>query len=439
MDRFKKIIEEKNKKELIVVGLVVIGTIFLIFQFFGKDDGQVQDVLNRQESSSFTPVSEYGDLKMYFTKQINKKISDSDIKVKEIESQLDVISTQKDKKIKELQGDNSDLARELGLLRDEVESYKKSHVDNRQVGSNSSSGMIYDPNIIPSAHNYSNQVTQDGFISGPRVQGFTNEIEIVTVDLVNDNKKTKFKNINSYLPAGTHIRGIILGGVDAHTEVSGENKTRVVTIRLVEGGNIPNGFKGQMQNCVVLASAWGNASSERVAMRGERMSCVAETGQVLETDIVATVYGPDGRQDVRGRVVYPEAKLLQRAFLAGSLSGIGGGLANSLTTQSISPLGATNMVSNEDVFKFGAAQGVGKGLDKLADYYIKRAEQLQPIIQVGSGVEVDIVIQKGFFLDGVSKDDGGEMKDASFVENNTNTDVKSSASLALSQMEGFAK
>lgn len=35
-------------------------------------------------------------------------------------------------------------------------------------------------------------------------------------------------------------------------------------------------------------------------------------------------------------------------------------------------------------------------LDKYADFYIKRAEQMQPVIQVAAGRRVDVVFTEGF-------------------------------------------
>ena len=39
--------------------------------------------------------------------------------------------------------------------------------------------------------------------------------------------------------------------------------------------------------------------------------------------------------------------------------------------------------------------GVSGAFDKLADYYIKRAEQLQPVVIVNAGRIVNIVFSKG--------------------------------------------
>jgi hypothetical protein len=44
------------------------------------------------------------------------------------------------------------------------------------------------------------------------------------------------------------------------------------------------------------------------------------------------------------------------------------------------------------------ASGFEKAATILSDYYIKRAEQYQPVIDVPTGVEVEIVFQEGVDL-----------------------------------------
>ena len=45
------------------------------------------------------------------------------------------------------------------------------------------------------------------------------------------------------------------------------------------------------------------------------------------------------------------------------------------------------------------AAGVGKALDRLAQYYIKLAENTFPVIEVDAGREIDVVITKGVRID----------------------------------------
>jgi conjugal transfer pilus assembly protein TraB len=44
------------------------------------------------------------------------------------------------------------------------------------------------------------------------------------------------------------------------------------------------------------------------------------------------------------------------------------------------------------------ASGATSALDRLSQYYIDRAEQLQPVIQVAAGQVVDIVFTEGTFI-----------------------------------------
>lgn len=44
------------------------------------------------------------------------------------------------------------------------------------------------------------------------------------------------------------------------------------------------------------------------------------------------------------------------------------------------------------------AGGATTALDRLSQYYIDRAEQLQPVIQIAAGQVVDIVFTEGTFI-----------------------------------------
>jgi len=48
-----------------------------------------------------------------------------------------------------------------------------------------------------------------------------------------------------------------------------------------------------------------------------------------------------------------------------------------------------------DTFRNSGIQGANTALNKMAEYYIKRTEQLQPSIQIQAGRVVDVVFTKG--------------------------------------------
>ncbi len=104
------------------------------------------------------------------------------------------------------------------------------------------------------------------------------------------------------------------------------------------------------------------------------------------------VAGEDGKAGLRGRLVSKQGQLLANALLAGVASGIGHALQQSSTTISVSPLGSTGTLEPGKQFQAGMGSGVGKALDRLAQYYISLAEKVFPVIEVDAGRMVDVVV-----------------------------------------------
>ncbi len=122
-------------------------------------------------------------------------------------------------------------------------------------------------------------------------------------------------------------------------------------------------------------------------------------GATLEVKIQGSIYGEDGKVGMRGRLVTKQGQMLANALLAGVVSGIGQGLATSSTEYSTSALGTVASTPNSAAYRAGLGTGVGKALDRLAQYYIKLAENTFPVIEVDAGREIDVVITKGVRID----------------------------------------
>jgi conjugal transfer pilus assembly protein TraB len=54
-----------------------------------------------------------------------------------------------------------------------------------------------------------------------------------------------------------------------------------------------------------------------------------------------------------------------------------------------------NPLTSSEILKQSAGNGMSGALDKYAEFYIKRAEQMQPVIQVAAGRKADIVFTQG--------------------------------------------
>ena len=205
-------------------------------------------------------------------------------------------------------------------------------------------------------------------------------------------EKTSAEN---YLPAGTFMRVVLLAGLDAPTGGQAQNNPHPILMRVLDPAQLPNRYLADMKDCVVTANGYGDLSSERAYVRTDRMSCIDQKGGAVDMSVKGYVAGEDGKAGMRGRLVTKQGQVLANAFLAGIGSGIGDAFSQSLTTTSVSPLGATSTVNTGEIAQYGLAKGVGNAMDTLAKYYIKLAEQLFPIIEVDGGRVVDVVLTRG--------------------------------------------
>ncbi|WP_010303289.1 TrbI/VirB10 family protein [Candidatus Odyssella thessalonicensis] len=209
-----------------------------------------------------------------------------------------------------------------------------------------------------------------------------------------------FKTTDMYFPAGTYSKAVITSGVAASTATNAQGNPQPMMLRLVDDGNLPRGFKSRVKDAVILGACYGDISSERVMCRLETMSWVEPNGTTVEKKVEGWVIGEDGRAGLRGQVVDRSGEVAREAFGAGILSGI----SNFFKMQAqngvypLSAFGATNALSNKEALEGAAASGASSALDKLADFSIKRAEQMQPVILVASGRVVDIVFKSGVDL-----------------------------------------
>lgn len=206
------------------------------------------------------------------------------------------------------------------------------------------------------------------------------------------------KTAKNYVPAGTFVKAIMLGGADVAAGAMSQSDPMPMLFRILDNGTLPNYRQSSLKNCIVTAAVIGDISSETGKIRLERISCTRPNGKVIDLAVEGTVFGQSGKNGIRGTPVWREKDLLQRAFVAGTLSGISDGVSQKYTTTTLNPSGAMQTIDNNAIFKYGAAQGIGKAMDKLAEYNIHRAEQYHPVIQISAGALVDIVFLKGFFL-----------------------------------------
>ncbi len=215
------------------------------------------------------------------------------------------------------------------------------------------------------------------------------------------------KPLSLWLPAGSHAEAVVIAGVDASAGVASQGDPRPVLLRIAGPGWTAaadgTARSVDLDGCTVTAAAYGDLSSEKVYARLRTLTCAGnEPGTVVETDVAGFVAG-SGKAGVRGPVVSREGALVEKAFLAGLVSGIGQGVAGAFAPQAVAAGTGGAAVANtglDDIGRAGLGSGASSAGRKVADYLIRRAEQYQPVIQLQAGTPVTVVFLEGARLDG---------------------------------------
>ena len=158
------------------------------------------------------------------------------------------------------------------------------------------------------------------------------------------------KPVGVWLPAGSHASAIVLAGVDAAAGVSSQGDPRPVLMRVVgpawTAAEDGTAMQVDVAGCTVTGAAHGDLSSEKVYARLQTMTCAGpKPGTVVETPVAGFVAG-SGKTGVRGPVVSREGALVEKAFLAGLVSGAGQGVAQAFQPQAVATGGGGAAVAN---------------------------------------------------------------------------------------------
>ena len=208
-----------------------------------------------------------------------------------------------------------------------------------------------------------------------------------------------YLNPAHYVPSNTSVRAVILGGADADASVNGQAKNNgVMLFKFLEDGTLPNGQRSRLRGCRVSAFSYGDISSERAFAALYNLSCAHPGEPIIDKRITGWVFF-NGKVGIKGKPLMRDNKVMTWAGVSGALSGIASAAQYAQSVQAIGPYGATSVVPSSQIGPFAAYGGASKAADTLSAYYVKRAEQYHPVIQVGSGNVVTVVFKDGFYLE----------------------------------------
>lgn len=214
------------------------------------------------------------------------------------------------------------------------------------------------------------------------------------------------KEMSVTIPAGSILSGVLVTGMDAPTGKQAQRDPFPSLLRIKSEAILPNRFRADFRECMLIAGGWGDLSSERAYMRAERISCVRNDGTVLEAPIEAYASGEDGKTGIRGRLVSKQGQLIARSLMAGLMEGA----ASAFDVRQVPSInitrgfemggGDTQSPVYEQAFDSNAmqaagARGVGSAFERIADYYIEMAENIFPVIEVDAMREIDFIVNRG--------------------------------------------
>ena len=182
--------------------------------------------------------------------------------------------------------------------------------------------------------------------------------------------------------ADPQVAAFIITGPAKHVEVNGKVQTT------------------DLKGCIVNGAASGDLSTERVFIKLQKMTCPLEGGRVSVSEVKGHVTSK-GKAGVRGTVVSREGDLLTKAMIAGLAQGIGQGA--SAFSQSGIGIGAggglqSNAPDLKDIGIGAVGAGVAQSGQSVSEYVLERAKAYDPVVQMPTGIEVELVFIEGTLL-----------------------------------------
>lgn len=207
-----------------------------------------------------------------------------------------------------------------------------------------------------------------------------------------------------YLPMGSILSGTLMTGVDAPaTGSAGKRDPFPALFRVKHEAVLPNLGLFDLRECFIVASAFGDLSSERVYMRAEGLSCQRSDGAIIEASLDAYASGGDGKAGVRGVVVEKTGQLISRSLLAGFV----GGMAKAFQPQQAQQLSVNGQPGSSISFQYPSADyvignsllgGASSAAGRIASIYEDLARQVVPVIEVNAGIPIDFILTRGTTL-----------------------------------------
>jgi conjugal transfer pilus assembly protein TraB len=393
----------RKKQRLLLAGVAGVGLVASSFWIFGGSEDKTKvstnDLVNRNLSQQeWMALSEN---RFQSTENQLKSVNSQQQRMDQLAQQIELLKGQN-------QSMQADGARVLSAYQAENDQLKRQIAEKRTAPPPvPGPGAMYGPNGTQAYQR------PDG-APGARLadMGRGSEVKMVSFSTADTGTASKVAKGNTvytdsinYLPPNSFASAKVIVGVDASAGVNSQTDPLPVVLRVTGPARsvYQNGrlLTTKIEGCLINGAARGDLSSEKVYVKLQKMTCPQPGGRYAVSEVKGFIaFG--GKTGVRGRVVSREGSLVTQAFIAGLAGGFGRGFsanANSVFQgTNISTNGKRDKLSTGEILEGGLGEGVAQTGDMVSKYLIERAEQYQPVIEMPTGVDVEIVFLEGVYV-----------------------------------------
>jgi conjugal transfer pilus assembly protein TraB len=414
--------EARKKQRMLLAGVATIGVVASSFWIFGGSDNKnaldpnkgetvkvsTNDMVNRNLSEQeWMALSEN---RQQSTENQLRSVDGTNARVAQLSEQLEALKAQN-------QSMSTDGQRVVSAYQSENEQLRR-QLNERASPSSSPLAPVPGPAAMYGPGMPTYQRPDGSGAAGPTVPGSQNGVgrssEVKMVSFTNGSSgnaskvekgSTVYTDSPNYLPPNSFASARVIVGVDAAAGVGSQTDPLPVVLRVTGPARsvLQNGklLTTKIQGCLINGAARGELSSEKVYVKLQKMTCPQPGGRYAVSEVKGFIaFG--GKTGVRGRVVSREGGLVSQAFIAGLVGGFGRGFAansnNALNQPNIIVDGKRQDLSMGDIAKGGLGEGISETGDMVSKYLIERAEQYQPVIEMPTGVDVEIVFLEGVYV-----------------------------------------
>lgn len=207
--------------------------------------------------------------------------------------------------------------------------------------------------------------------------------------------------------AGSYASAKLLTTGDVETSLNSTSDPQPMLFRVTSKarGALKHGSEEYRETdiigCVVIGSAEGKINTEKAYVRLVKMTCENDSGESITQNIEGYVTKASSL-GIRGRVIDGTNGLIKNAMIA-NLTGQFGAATSQKFNPQLNFQGGFSSTTNQtagEYLKGGLGKSIESSGNMIAEYYMKKAEQYSPVIEISPGQEVEIVFMSEYRFDG---------------------------------------